>query len=127
MSDFSELDTLAADLTAAGHLVGAKAYRLVDDTGQEIRDEARRMAPGAHGGVARHYPKTISHETTVDADRVEAEIGPEKGGQGSLGHLLEDGVPSRGVPPQKHLGPALDRAVPGFLTAAADLGGDMLR
>lgn len=126
MSDFSDLDRLAADLSNAGAMVGAKAFRLLDETGAEIREEARRLAPGAHGGPARHYPKTISHETTVGADRVEVEIGPEKGGQGSLGHLFENGVPSTGAPPQAHLGPALDRSVPGFVVKVADLGGEIL-
>jgi hypothetical protein len=108
----NDLDFLAADISEAGFraVVGIRAD--LDASGTGIRDDARTFAPGAHGGSAKHYPAAITHEVALDG--LSCEIGPEKGGQGSLGHLFEYGVESRGLPPQAHLGPALDRGGPGF-------------
>jgi hypothetical protein len=108
----NDLDHLATDLDSGGLLILAGVREDLDVTGMEIRDDARTFAPGAHGGSAKHYPAAITHE--VNAAGLTCEIGPEKKGQGSLGHLFEYGVESRGLPPQMHLGPALDRGGPAF-------------
>lgn len=116
----NEIETLAADLAGAPLRVKLGVRVNLEVAGRGVRDDARAFAPGAHGGSAKHYPKSITHE--VDALGLACDIGPELGGQGSLGHLFELGVPSRGLPPHAHLGPALDRAAPGFEASMADTG-----
>lgn len=115
------LDELIADLTTAGVRAGIRAVKAAEDAGRKVRDEARELAPRV--GLP-HYAETITYEVDVESGSVE--IGPETGGQGSLGHLLENGVPSNGTPPHPHVLPAFDRAVPGFIAAIADIGGDIL-
>lgn len=121
---FDDLNQLIGDLSDAPLRAVMRAERLLDATGERIRDDARKFAPGANGGPARHYPQTITYDVTFSRGSIVAEIGPEAGGQGSLGHIFEDGTATS--PPQKHMGPAFDRAVPGFVEALADIAGDLL-
>src|SRR5690606_6360473 len=111
----NDLDRLAADLTEAGVLAGVKAAKALDDVGRDLRDEARRLAPGARGGRAKHYPKTITHDVTVEPAAVVVEVGPDKNinGQAKLGHIFEYGSVNNA--PHAHLGPALDRVSPEFV------------
>lgn len=109
MIDLSEINELTVDLQDAGIRAAIEVPKALLEIGEDIRDDARRFAPGAHGGRAKHYPKAITHE--LDGP-LAVEIGPEKRGQGNLGHLFEYGIESRGIPPQAHLGPALDRNEP---------------
>lgn len=79
-SDFSELRKLATDLRNAGNVVRSEARAVVSkgalNIKNQMRDEAKR----------RHYD--FSHRITYDIkgglDSIEAEIGPETGGVGSL-------------------------------------------
>ena len=79
-SDFSELRKLATDLREAGSVVRSEARAVVSkgalNIKNQMRDEAKR----------RHYD--FSHRITYDIkgglDSIEAEIGPETGGVGSL-------------------------------------------
>ena len=113
-----ELEEIAADLRGAGDWVQLKARSLVTEAGERVRDDARRLAPRT--GLP-HYAKAITTETRIDraTGTVFAEVGPEKGGQGSLGAILEYGT-SR-TPPHAHLGPALDREAPQFAEDLADI------
>lgn len=113
-----DLNRLVADLRDASDFLQLEARKLLDDAGQRVRDDARRIAPRT--GLP-HYAKTITSETGVDraSGVVYAEIGPEKGGQGSLGHILEFGT-SR-TPPHAHMGPALDQEGPRFTEALAKI------
>lgn len=113
-SDAHELETLIGDLQSAPFRALAQIRALMDETGREIRDDARLFAPKTR---LPHYAEAITH--SVDADGLGVVIGPVKGGQGSLGHLFEYGVASRGIPPHAHLGPALDRAIPDFAARVA--------
>lgn len=114
----NELEELTADLRAAGDWTQRQAKRVVSDAGTRVRDDARRLAPRTR---LPHYAKAITSEDGVDTGTgsVYAEVGPEKGGQGSLGHILEYGT-SR-TPPHAHLGPALDIEGPRFIDALADI------
>lgn len=120
-ADFSDLDRLAADLTQAGVRAGLEAYGVADVAGRALRDEARRLAPKRR---LPYYAEAITHDVEVGLGKVSVEVGPEKGGQGSLGHILEDGTATS--PPRKHLGPALDRIGPEFARRVARMGGDLL-
>lgn len=120
MNDFSDLNRLAVDLSGADSRARRRIPAVLDRAGEAIRDDARAFAPGARGGRARHYPKAITHELV--ARGLAVEVGPEKGGQGSLGHIFEYGT-SR-AQPQAHLGPALDRHVPDTVDALADVLAD---
>lgn len=122
MSDFGDLDRLAADLTKAGPLAGLRAVKVMRQTGKELQDEARNLAP--KGPHLPAYAATITWELEVGPAGIMVEVGPEKGGQGSLGHLLENGTPTSA--PQAHLGPALDRVGPDFVKRIAEIGGDIL-
>jgi HK97 gp10 family phage protein len=114
----NDLERLVADLRDADQWTQLKARDLVEKAGERVRDEARRLAP--RRGLP-HYAKAITSEVIVERSTgtVAAEIGPERGGQGSLGHILEFGT-SR-TPPHAHLGPALDREAPRFERALSDI------
>lgn len=120
-ADFSDLNRLAADISESGAKAGVAAHAALDHAGRAVRDEARKTAPTT--GLP-HYARTITHEVQIGPGRLSVEIGPEKGGQGSLGHILENGTAA--APPQKHLGPAFDRALPDFVRAVGEMGGDLL-
>lgn len=113
----SDLEQLVADLRGASRRVQRQAHDLVSEAGTRVRDDARRLAPKT--GLP-HYADKITTETFTSwaTGSVYAEVGPEKGGQGSLGHILEYGT-SR-TPPHAHLGPALDREAPSFASALAN-------
>lgn len=116
-----DLNRLAADLQNASFTAGVKVVRLLDESGEKIRDEARRTAPKT--GLP-HYAKAITHELKLDGLSLAVEVGPEKGGQGSLGHILENGTAKS--PPQAHMGPALDRVAPDFVKGVVEIGGEIL-
>lgn len=110
------LDQLTADLAAASRMVQVRAPLVLEEAGRRVRDDARRLAPRR---MLPHYAATITSETRWTGGAAEAEIGPEKGGQGSLGHILEYGTAK--TPPRAHLGPALDLEGPRLERAISDL------
>jgi hypothetical protein len=117
----SDLDKLAADLTSAGVLAGVRAVSVAQRLGAQLRDDARDLAPRKD---LPHYRGSITHEVIVSGGSVVAEVGPEKGGQGSLGHILEYGTATSA--PHAHMEPALDRIAPVFVEAVAAFGGTVL-
>jgi hypothetical protein len=121
--DLSELNTLAADLTEAGVLVGVRSLKVVDASAQRIEEQARTFAPRKN---LPHYAKTITHDVTVEGDHIVGEIGPDKdvNGQARLAHLFEYGTSH--LAPRSHLGPALDREGPAFIAALAEIAGKIL-
>ena len=114
----NDLERLVADLSDATDFVQQQARRVVANAGDRVRDEARALAP--RRGLP-HYAATITSEVVSErmSGTIAAEIGPERGGQGSLGAILEYGT-SR-TPPQAHLAPALDREAPRLEHDLADL------
>ena len=106
-----DLDQIARDLSNAGQWIASRVVdKALEPSAVRVRDTARRLAPRT--GLP-HYANKITHEIKRGVGGfTDAEIGPERGGQGSLGHLLEFGT-SR-TPPHAHLGPALDREAPEF-------------
>jgi hypothetical protein len=115
----SGLNELALDLGRAGLRAIPKIHVVAEEAGKKIEADAREMAPGAHGGAAKHYPKSITHEVEITGKSIDAVIGPDKHRkQGPLGNLFEYG--SVNNPPLAHLGPALDRTSPWFEEAVVE-------
>ena len=121
MIDIEGLNELEASLAAAPRQVQMRTPLVLSDAATRVRDDARRLAPKR---MLPHYAETITSETRWTGGAAEAEIGPEKGGQGSLGHILEYGTAK--TPPHAHLGPALDLEGPRFAEDMGRLGGDVL-
>ena len=108
-----------ADFAKAGLMAGIRAEQVLADAGRDIQETARQLAPRT--GLP-HYAHKITHETYIEGHAVTVEVGPERGGQGSLAHILEFGT-SR-TPPHAHLGPALDRHAPGAVKRLGDVLGE---
>lgn len=121
MIDIEGLNEFEATLAAAPRQVQMRTPLVLSDAATRVRDDARRLAPRR---MLPHYAETITHELAWAGTTLEAEIGPEKGGQGSLGHILEHGTAK--TPPHAHLGPALDLEGPRFAEDMGRLGGDVL-
>lgn len=117
-----DLESLVADISQAGLLAGFRVNAILGRHAKQVQDTARELAPGASGGVAKHYPASITYDVTVGVGSVVAEIGPdrEKNGQAKLGNVFEYGTSD--LPPRWHLGPALDRQVPKFQLDMGDIG-----
>lgn len=118
------LDGLIVDLAAAPFKVRAGARSIVQASASRVKADAQVFSSGlAH---APAYPRSITFETHERGiGEVDADIGPDKNRpQGALGNLLEYG--SVNNPPHAHLGPALDREGPRFVTAFVTLAGEVL-
>lgn len=119
--DTAQMNALAADFGRAPAKVALQARRTTAVAARKTRDLARELSQGmfALGG----YPRTITYDVAYDGvNGTVAEVGPEVGGQGSLGHLIENGTPTSG--PRKHLAPAFDREVPEWLAQLERIAGN---
>lgn len=116
--DRSDLNRLVADLEKVPAEAHRNVVKATTYTAHGIRDFAREAASGiAH---APHYPSAITYDIADlgEGIGVTADVGPEKGRkQGALGNFLEYGDPR--TPPQRHLGPALDRWTPDLMSGLA--------
>jgi hypothetical protein len=118
----ADLDRLIADLdqvTSKGHFGIVAAT-----TGATARAEAqaRRNASGR-----RHlpqYPRTITSEVSVGLHTATGKVGPEKGGQGSLGHIIEHGSPTSGAHMDVHQ--AVDGEVDRWTSELISVAGKLL-
>lgn len=79
--DASELRKLVADLSAAPKVVRSEARAIMSKGALNIKNQMRDEA-----ARSRHFKlaHTISYDLKVGGDTIEAEIGPEEGGAGSL-------------------------------------------
>src|SRR5688572_1271855 len=97
--DMSELERWADDIRAAGPIARVKARAVVSKGSLNIKNEARRNAPGS--GAAKHYPASINYDITQTPVEIMGEIGPAEGRhQWGLGNLFEYG--SAHNPPHPH-------------------------
>ena len=119
--DASELLLLAHDLEIGSVEAAVRIREHTQATAKDIRDDGRRFATGM--SHLPHLPGTITYETRLVAGGVEAEIGPEKRGQGNLAHLIEFGGPNNG--PHPFMAPAFDRHVGAWVDRIADAAGDV--
>ncbi|NUO35447.1 MAG: hypothetical protein HOQ27_10350 [Dermatophilaceae bacterium] len=83
--DFSEVEGLADDLTEASAKAVLDARAVIQKGLLNIKNQLRREAQGvAH---APGLPSTITYETRERGGAIEGEVGPVKGGAGSLALL----------------------------------------
>jgi len=82
--DFSELNTLAADIGAVPDAVIPQVRQAVEITARHIKDDAQAYA--AKGPIsARSYSRSIDYEMELDTDsEISAQIGPNLGKYGRL-------------------------------------------
>lgn len=79
--DASELRKLASDLSNAPKLIKSEARGVIAKGALNIKNQMRdEVARSRHFRFAH----TISYDLKVSGDTIEAEIGPEAGGVGSL-------------------------------------------
>lgn len=116
-ADISELLAWGRDLRAAGRDAAGQSAKVVGKGALNIKNEARELAP--KGPHVPGYASSIRYDIKVEADAVEAEIGPTGGGQARLGAVLEYGSPTS--PPHPHHETAGDHEEPRFWAAAEDL------
>lgn len=123
MNDFSELNTLAHDLTEAGLLAGVRALKVVEKSAQRIEDQAKEWAPRKR---LPHLANTITHDVTVQPGMVVGEIGFDRdvNGQARLAHLFEYGTSD--MAPRASIGPAFDLESPAFVAGLEDAAGEIL-
>ncbi len=91
--DFHELTQLKSDIEREAHDIVSKTGAVVKKGAVNVKNDWRRNASASSGRHARQYPGTIDFDMKSD---MEAEIGPQKRGQGNLGHLLEYGTATSG-------------------------------
>lgn len=93
--DFSELDALVADLTAAPAEVRPFVEKAVEVTARYVRDDARKNADRT--GL-RGYAYDITYEVDKSSSSIGAEIGPTVGDSGSFGFVEDGGGGVRSAP-----------------------------
>lgn len=113
--DIDGINEVITDLSRAGLRAGIRVAEVLDDSGRRIVETGKRLAPSTR---LPHYAGTITHELTREGASLGVEAGPERKGQGKLGHILEKG--SSKSPPHAHMGPALDLEAPRAVRDLAD-------
>lgn len=100
--DFSELNTLAADLADAPRRMIPNVRKAVEVTARNVKEDWKGEAKGLSGRSARAYPAAVDYDMKLDSDgSIGAEIGPNMGKkQGTLG-FLEDAPGGVRARPQK--------------------------
>lgn len=98
MSD--DLDGLIRDLGTVPRYSQRFIHAALGKTAFGMKEGWRSIAGSASGRRAKGYPWSIDYEVRGDFPSYEAEIGPNLGGQGSLG-ILEDAPGGVKSAPQK--------------------------
>lgn len=98
--DFSEINTLTADLTKAPAEVLPKIRMALEVTARHIKDDWRADWQGSSTVPAGAYAISYDIEGAASAilgkSAMSAEIGPELKGQGAIVGMLEYGTPNTG-------------------------------
>jgi len=117
--DVSELNLLAVDLTGVPDRVGARAAVVLRRAAVQVEAEAKVFAPVDTGNL-RNSISVAELLTEIDRDTYEIEIGPTA----NYGAFVEFGTSRMG--PHAFMGPAFDRAQPGFLQAMEQVAEGLL-
>jgi hypothetical protein len=120
--DFHELTRLKADIEREAHQIVSETGAVVKKGAMNVKTDWRSNAAASSGRHARLYPATIDFDMKSD---LEAEIGPQKRGQGNLGHLLEYGTATSG--PHDDGKRAADKEEPRFEKELEKLSDRLLR
>uniref|UniRef100_UPI00259C8DC4 hypothetical protein n=1 Tax=uncultured Reyranella sp. TaxID=735512 RepID=UPI00259C8DC4 len=91
----ADLDRLVADLDQVPAKVHIAMVAETTAATKRAETQARRNASGRRSLPG--YPSSITSEVKVGLNDVTGAVGPEKGGQGSLGHIIEHGSPTSGA------------------------------
>lgn len=98
MSD--DLESLHRDLGEIPRHSGRFVKAALSKTAMDAKEVWRDLATGPSGGHASGYPHKIDFDVQGDWPSYQAEVGPNLGGQGSLG-ILEDSPGGVASAPQK--------------------------
>jgi hypothetical protein len=124
--DFAEVLKLAADLGKAPTDSGLNIRKAVEITARHVKDDWRKDLTGARG--IPHGAASISYDIkggeAIRGSAIEAEIGPELEGQGSIVGLVEYGTPTLG--PRGYGAGALQRNQQDFIDGLEKAIGDVL-
>lgn len=112
--DVSELNTLAATIDSGDDRVRRQAELIIKKTEGAVIADAQAFAPVDTGNLRSSITGSIL------ADGLEVEVGPTA----AYGRYVEEGT-SR-MAPRAFMGPAFDRAQPGFVAAVEALGDEIL-
>lgn len=99
---------LAADLNRAAAAIGPAIRPAVQSAAKFVKKEWIATWPWSGSGHLKNMPSQVTYETRG----TEAEIGPIKGDQGSLGHIIEFGSVNNA--PHPGGGPAAMKVAPIF-------------
>lgn len=110
--DFTELYSLAADLSNAPEVANRNIKKAVEVTSRHIKDDWKQ---GAERTGLRGYAGSIDYDLKFPGSAIEAEIGPNLGrNQGSFGFVEEANGGVRSAP--QHAGrDALEANEPDFV------------
>lgn len=118
------LSQLADDLARAGSGIAAEVEKPVRQSGNELRDEARKNARKSAGTHGRYYPASITAEVRMGDGGIFAEVGPDsEKPQGGMS--FEYG--SAHQPPHNDLGDAANVVEPKFVAAVEQQIDGLLR
>jgi hypothetical protein len=115
---------LARDLNRAANTVLAGTYKVVEVGAVKVKKEQRKLAAGIAGAHAKEYPRSITYDIGFVFGGVQAQIGPEKRGQGNLGAILQYG--SVNSPPHEHINGPAERESVVMAGLLAELGARLL-
>ena len=117
VADMTGVLALAEELKLIRSRLQPAMRSVTSDSAMRIRQDARaRWKAQTTGQRTRKYPQTITMEVTMaTAALVMAEVGPQKGRQGSFGHLFEFG--NSMSPGKPHLVPAWEVEGPKYVAA----------
>lgn len=118
--DVSEVRALAADMTRVDSRLTRHLIPVVDKAAANVKDDLRAVA-----SRSRHFRlvPTISYDKPSP---YEAEIGPVKGGAGSLANIAYFGGSNGGGGTLEDPRGAMDREAPRFERALADVAVELV-
>ncbi|MER6942493.1 hypothetical protein ABT294_00595 [Nonomuraea sp. NPDC000554] len=123
--DSSDLEALIQVFDGAEQEAARRAYPVVKEHAEALRDQWRDNAKQSAGRHGKHYPKSITAEQVPAADAAEWEVGPEtRLPQGSMGRGFEYG--SRNQPPHLDGWQAVIGQEPKFLKSLDEIAKGLL-
>lgn len=125
--DFSEINSLVADLGEIADGVGPNVRKAVEVTARNVKDAWAEKLTGENG--VPHAPRAITYDITgtpgLDKSVIEAEIGAERGRlQAPIVTVLEYGAPGNNLAPRGYGAGALQENEADFVRGLSIALGD---